>query len=139
MQGHQEIGNHRTKNDFKSLACKSGSRMRCSFKKSRSSAPRVHRVGHGQRKKYEKIIQRSREKHMQFFHHQLYPKLNLTSYGQTQSQSQNLIYQGTTDPNFLWVFILMKEHMDLHVHASSLILSLEHTRFIFVRKTLILN
>ena len=29
--------------------------------------------------------------------------------------------------------------MDLHVHASSLILSLWHTRFIFVRKILILK
>lgn len=47
--------------------------------------------------------------------------------------------RATTDPKFLWVLILMKLHMDLHVQASSLILSFWQTRCIFIRNILILR
>ena len=47
--------------------------------------------------------------------------------------------RATTDPKFLWVLILMKLHMDLHVQASSLILSFWQTRCIFIRNNLILR
>lgn len=47
--------------------------------------------------------------------------------------------QETTEPSFLWVFILMKDSKLLQVQASRRILSFWHTRFIFVRNNLILR